>query len=48
MNDYNYGDSVKEAYDFFYKNLCDVYLEAIKPIMYGTDADARNASKNVL
>jgi len=48
MNEYNYGDSVKDAYEFFYKNFCDVYVEAVKPIMYGKDDSQRHASKNVL
>jgi len=36
------------VYEFWYKVLCDVYLEAIKPIMYGTDETAKNISKTVL
>ena len=48
MSEYNYGDSVKEAYEFFYGCLCDVYLEAVKPIMYGHDEYQKNVSNNIL
>lgn len=42
------GDAVHIAYKFWMNELCAVYLEGIKPIMKGEDADARRASQMVL
>lgn len=35
-------------YDFWLKELADVYIEAIKPVMRGTDEDAKKAARNTL
>jgi len=35
-------------YDFWLKELADVYIEAIKPVMKGTDEDAKKAARNTL
>ena len=35
-------------YDFWLKELADVYIEAIKPIMKGTDEEAKKAARNTL
>lgn len=42
------GDAVHIAYKFWMTELCAVYLEGIKPIMRGDDAEAILASKMVL
>jgi valyl-tRNA synthetase len=35
-------------YDFWQKELADVYIEAIKPIMKSTDEAAKLAARNTL
>ena len=35
-------------YDFWLKDLADIYIEAIKPVMKGTDEDAKIAARNTL
>lgn len=39
---------VMGLYDFWLKELADVYIEAIKPVMRGTDEDAKKAARNTL
>jgi valyl-tRNA synthetase len=39
---------VNGLYDFWLKELADVYIEAIKPVMRGTDEDAKRAARNTL
>lgn len=35
-------------YDFWLYKLADVYIEALKPVMKGTDEDAKKAARNTL
>ncbi len=35
-------------YDFWLKELADVYIEAIKPVMKGNDEEAKKAARNTL
>lgn len=39
---------VMGLYDFWLKELADVYIEAIKPVMRGTDEQAKEAARNTL
>jgi len=39
---------INGLYDFWLKELADVYIEAIKPVMKGTDEDAKRAARNTL
>lgn len=39
---------VNGLYDFWLKELADVYIEAIKPTMRGTDEEAKKAARNTL
>ena len=39
---------VMGLYDFWLKELADVYIEAIKPVMKGTDEEAKRAARNTL
>ena len=39
---------VMGLYDFWLKELADVYIEAIKPVMRGTDEEAKRAARNAL
>lgn len=48
MENYKYGEMVMGLYDFWLKELADVYIEAIKPVMKSTDEEAKKASRNTL
>ena len=48
MTNYKFGEMVMGLYDFWLKELADVYIEAIKPVMRGTDEDAKIAARNTL
>jgi valyl-tRNA synthetase len=48
FENYEIGDATSAPYDFWLKETCDVYLEAIKPVMYGTDEKAKSAIRNTL
>jgi len=37
MESYKFGEMSMGVYDFWLKELADVYIEAIKPVMKGTD-----------
>lgn len=39
---------VMGLYDFWLKELADIYIEAIKPVMKGTDEEAKKAARNAL
>lgn len=42
------GEAVLVAYKFWMNELCAIYLEGLKPIMRGDDAEAKTASQMVL
>ena len=48
METYKLGEMVMGLYDFWLKELADVYIEALKPVMKGTDEDAKKAARNTL
>jgi valyl-tRNA synthetase len=48
MEDYLFGNVTSALHDFWQHDLCDNYLEAIKPVMNGTDQDAKFASQCTL
>mmetsp|Transcript_6071 Transcript_6071/g.19795 ORF Transcript_6071/g.19795 Transcript_6071/m.19795 type:complete len:475 (-) Transcript_6071:294-1718(-) len=35
LTNYAFGDAVRCLYEFFLNDLCDVYLEFVKPVVYG-------------
>lgn len=45
---YDFGTMVQNLYEFWLKELADYYIEAIKPVMKGTDAEAQKAALNTL
>jgi len=45
---YNLSDVVMSTYNFWLYEFCDIYLEAIKPIMNGEDAEQKKRSQHVL
>jgi len=48
FEDYKFGDMVNGLYDFWKKELADVYLEAIKPVMKSENAASKEAALNTL
>lgn len=48
FEEFKLGDMVTCLYDFWKKELADVYLEATKPIMKGSDAAKKDAALNTL
>ena len=46
FENYNFGDATMSIYSFWQDHLCDVYIEAVKPIL--TNSENKNLSKNVL
>lgn len=48
FQDYKFGDLTLNLYEFWLKELCDVYVEAIKPVMKGNDEEAKKAARNTL
>jgi valyl-tRNA synthetase len=48
FNDYKFGDMVMGLHEFWKKELADIYLEAIKPIMKSEDQAKKNAALNTL
>jgi len=48
LESYNFGEAATAMYDFWLKHLCDVYLEVIKPIMYGADCIEKETTKSIL
>lgn len=48
MEKYDFGTMVQGLYDFWLKELADYYIEALKPVMKGDDAEAKKAALNSL
>lgn len=48
MENYKFGEMVMGLFDFWLKDLADVYIEAIKPVMKGNDEEAKKAARNTL
>lgn len=56
FENYNFGEATNAIYSFWQDNLCDIYVEAVKPIFMVANApnatekdkEASNISKNVL
>jgi len=48
MEEYKFGENVLALQEFWLRDLADVYIEAIKPIVKGDDEEARKASLNTL
>ena len=45
---FDFSHAALDLYDFVYGELCDWYLEMVKPRLYGEDADERRAASGVL
>jgi valyl-tRNA synthetase len=48
MANYMFSDACTAAHRFWQQELCDYYLEFVKPVMYGDDAEAKNIAQTVL
>lgn len=48
LKDYDFYTYTVALYDFFLKELCDIYLEAIKPVMKSDDAKVKRAAQITL
>ncbi len=44
LTEYKFGEAVQAIYHFFLDDLCDVYVELVKPVMY--DADKAGAGRD--
>lgn len=45
---YKFGDVVNNLFDFWKKDLADVYLEAMKPVMQSGSEEGKTAARNTL
>jgi len=48
LEDYRFNDAASILYQFVWHELCDWYVELIKPELYGTNADAKLAALSIL
>ena len=48
IGSYEFHQATSACYSFWLKELCDVYLEGIKPIIQGSDQTAKFAAQNTL
>ncbi|KAF0714051.1 Aste57867_4065 [Aphanomyces stellatus] len=48
LSAYAFGDVTTALYNFWLYDVCDVYLELVKPIMSGSDADAKATAQQTL
>lgn len=48
LENYDFPTVTSAIYSFWLYDLCDIYLESLKPILYGTDEAAKEASRQVL
>ena len=48
FQEYNFPLVTTAIYNFWYYELCDVYIELLTPVFYGEDAEAKAVSRNVL
>ncbi len=48
LEQYRFNDSASILYQFLWHELCDWYVEMIKPVLYGDSGDARQATLSTL
>lgn len=48
FHDYDFPVGTTALYNFWVYELCDVYFESLKPVVYGEDQEAKDVSRNVL
>jgi len=48
FENYRFNDAATNLYQFIWNDVCDWYLELLKPIFQGTDAEAKKTAQKVL
>ncbi|MPC09117.1 Valine--tRNA ligase [Portunus trituberculatus] len=48
FDEFNFPRATTALYNLWWYQICDVYLECLKPVMYSGDQEAKNLSRNVL
>ena len=48
FNSCDFSSVMKTLYNFWLYDLCNVYFESLKPVIYGEDEEAKAVSRNVL
>ncbi|XP_050688997.1 valine--tRNA ligase-like isoform X2 [Eriocheir sinensis] len=48
FEEFNFPRATTALYNLWWYQICDVYLECLKPLMYSNDEEAKNLSRNVL
>ncbi|SFE49732.1 valyl-tRNA synthetase [Paenibacillus algorifonticola] len=48
MDNYEFGETGRQLYNFIWDDLCDWYIEFAKLNLYGNDEEAKQATKSVL
>ena len=48
FQEYDFPVATTALYNFWLYELCDVYFESLKPVVYGEDEEAKLVSRNVL
>ena len=48
LKNYRFDEAASDIYHFFWHMFCDWYLELIKPVLYGEDAEQKARTLNVL
>ncbi|XP_047482387.1 valine--tRNA ligase-like isoform X2 [Penaeus chinensis] len=48
FKEFNFPRATTALYNLWWYQLCDVYLECLKPVMYSDNEEAKNLSRNVL
>ena len=48
FENYDFGSAVEGIYQFWKSQLCDVYIEAIKPIFKSSDEEQKELTRNIL
>ena len=48
FQEYDFPLVTSAIYNFWVYELCDVYIESLKPTLYGDDETAKNVARNVL
>lgn len=48
LDKYELGIASQKLYDFIWSELCDWYIELVKPVIYGDDEEVKGAAYNVM